>query len=62
MPPTLLSTCINKLTQHGIVELTGAWGYRWKKIQLDENDLNAGLLMWDMRRGTQMPVMNENDT
>lgn len=33
-----------------IVELMGAWGHRWARSQLDIEDLDAGLLMWDMRR------------
>jgi len=44
-----------QLTQAGkelkpIVELLGAWGHRWAKSDLNEGDLDAGLLMWDMRR------------
>lgn len=43
------------LTQAGkelqpIVELMGAWGHRWARSNLNKNDLDAGLLMWDMRR------------
>ena len=33
-----------------IVELLGAWGHRWARSSLNEDDLDAGLLMWDMRR------------
>ena len=33
-----------------IVELLGAWGHRWAHSNLDKGDLDAGLLMWDMRR------------
>lgn len=33
-----------------IVELLGAWGHRWVKSDLNSGDLDAGLLMWDMRR------------
>jgi len=44
-----------ELTQAGlelrpVVELLGAWGHRWVRSSLDEDDLDAGLLMWDMRR------------
>ncbi|HLE66229.1 MAG TPA: helix-turn-helix domain-containing protein [Burkholderiales bacterium] len=44
-----------ELTQGGeelrpIVELLGAWGHRWVRSRLDGSDLDAGLLMWDMRR------------
>ena len=33
-----------------VVELLGAWGHRWVRSSLDTDDLDAGLLMWDMRR------------
>ncbi len=33
-----------------VVELLGAWGHRWAQSDLSEGDLDAGLLMWDMRR------------
>lgn len=33
-----------------LVELLGAWGHRWVRSNLDKSDLDAGLLMWDMRR------------
>lgn len=44
-----------ELTQAGrelrpVVELLGAWGHRWVRSSLDVDDLDAGLLMWDMRR------------
>ena len=43
------------LTQAGrelrpVVELLGAWGHRWVHSDLSTGDLDAGLLMWDMRR------------
>lgn len=43
------------LTQAGmelrpVVELLGAWGHRWARSDLNSGDLDAGLLMWDMRR------------
>ena len=43
------------LTQAGkelrpVVELLGAWGHRWARSDLSSGDLDAGLLMWDMRR------------
>lgn len=46
---------IYELTQAGlelrpVVELLGAWGHRWVRSSLDADDLDAGLLMWDMRR------------
>ena len=33
-----------------VVELLGAWGHRWARTNLNQDDLDAGLLMWDMRR------------
>jgi DNA-binding HxlR family transcriptional regulator len=39
-----------------IVELLGAWGHRWARSSLGKEDLDAGLLMWDMRR-TVDPVV-----
>lgn len=33
-----------------IVELLGAWGHRWAPSKLNKIDLDASLLMWDMRR------------
>lgn len=41
-----------------VVETLGAWGHRWVRTQLGAEDLDAGLLMWDMRRSvdpTQFP-------
>jgi len=39
-----------------IVELLGAWGHRWARSNLNEGDLDAGLLMWDMRRNIDPAV------
>lgn len=33
-----------------VVETMGVWGHRWVRSQLEAGDLDAGLLMWDMRR------------
>jgi len=33
-----------------IVEMLGVWGHRWMRSRLEDTDLDAGLLMWDMRR------------
>ena len=33
-----------------IVENLGAWGYRWVQTQVKRDDLDAALLMWDMKR------------
>jgi len=50
-----------QLTQAGqelrpIVELLGAWGHRWAISDLSNGDLDAGLLMWDMRRSINASV------
>jgi DNA-binding HxlR family transcriptional regulator len=34
---------------HEIVTLFGEWGQRWVRSRVEELDLDAGLLMWDMR-------------
>ncbi|MDH5433916.1 MAG: helix-turn-helix transcriptional regulator [Gammaproteobacteria bacterium] len=39
-----------------IVELMGAWGHRWAQSDLNDEDLDAGLLMWDMRRSIDPSV------
>ena len=33
-----------------VIELLGAWGHKWSRSNLGSSDLDAGLLMWDMRR------------
>ena len=38
------------------VELLGAWGHRWAPSKLNKIDLDASLLMWDMRRSVD-PVV-----
>ena len=43
-----------------IVELLGAWGHRWARSSLNKDDLDAGLLMWDMRRSIDPAVFPEH--
>ena len=38
------------------MELLGAWGHRWAQTSLDKENLDAGLLMWDMRRSVDPAV------
>ena len=38
------------LELHPVVLLLGAWGHRWVPSKLGRDDLDASLLMWDMRR------------
>lgn len=33
-----------------LIEGMGAWGQRWLLLEVDEEDLDPSLLMWDMRR------------
>jgi len=39
-----------------IVQLLGAWGHRWVQTSLVVEDLDASLLMWDMRRTVSSDV------
>lgn len=34
-----------------MVEFMGTWGHRWVGSRLEDEDLDVGLLMWDIRRG-----------
>lgn len=43
-----------------IVELMGAWGHRWARTSLNKDDLDAGLLMWDMRRSVDPSIFPAN--
>lgn len=43
-----------------IVELLGAWGHRWVRSDLNSGDLDAGLLMWDMRRTIDAAVFPDH--
>lgn len=43
-----------------IVQLLGAWGHRWAPTTLAPGDLDAGLLMWDMRRSVNAEVFPEH--
>lgn len=42
-----------------VVEIMGAWGHRWARSNLHKGDLDAGLLMWDMRRSVDPTVYPE---
>ncbi|MCK5263187.1 MAG: helix-turn-helix transcriptional regulator [Gammaproteobacteria bacterium] len=39
-----------------VIELLGAWGHRWVRSDLNKGDLDAGLLMWDMRRSVDSSI------
>ncbi len=45
-----------------IVELLGVWGQRWITHDLSRDDLDASLLMWDIRRGLDGDRMPEGQT
>lgn len=56
---------IYQLTQAGyelrpVVELLGVWGHHWAKSNLNRGDLDAGLLMWDMRRSVDPSIFPDN--
>ena len=56
---------VYKLTKAGreltpIVQLLGAWGHRWVPTSLVVEDLDASLLMWDMRRSINRDVFPED--
>lgn len=42
-----------------VIEILGAWGHRWARSNLQKGDLDAGLLMWDMRRTVDPAVFPE---
>ncbi len=39
-----------------IIEHLGIWGHRWVGANLSDGDLDAGLLMWDMRRSVDAQI------
>lgn len=46
---------VYQLTEAGaalrpVIESLGVWGQRWLRAQLDEEELDVGLLMWDVKR------------
>lgn len=43
----------------GVVECIGFWGQRWVQSQPSLRNLDAGLLMWDMRRNLDTTPMPE---
>ena len=43
-----------------VVELLGAWGHRWAQSDLSSGDLDAGLLMWDMRRTVDASIFPDH--
>ena len=45
-----------------IVELLGKWGQRWYRSKFDRDDLDVGLLMWDMQKGVRADVFRTGCT
>jgi len=43
-----------------IVQLLGAWGHRWVQTSLVVEDLDASLLMWDIRRSVNPDAFPEH--
>jgi len=43
-----------------VVELLGAWRHRWAQSDLSSGDLDAGLLMWDMRRTVDASIFPDH--
>lgn len=40
-----------------LVECLGEWGQRWARAQIGRDDLDAGLLMWDVRRRVNLEAL-----
>lgn len=40
-----------------LIETMGVWGHRWVSQHLHDEDLDAGLLMWDIGRGVDRTVL-----
>jgi DNA-binding HxlR family transcriptional regulator len=45
-----------------IVELLGNWGQRWYRTKYAGDELDAGLLMWDMHRGVRTSALPRGRT
>lgn len=45
-----------------LIEGLGAWGQRWARAQLEDADLDAGLLMWDVRRNVETARLPDHRT
>ncbi len=56
-----------KLTPAGnelqpVMQIFGTWGQRWVRDRSHEDDLDAGLLMWDIRRNIQVDQLPSGRT
>jgi DNA-binding HxlR family transcriptional regulator len=45
-----------------VVELLGIWGQRWVASDVEQDELDPSLLMWDMRRGLNVDQMPDERT
>lgn len=45
-----------------LIEALGVWGQRWARAELAEDDLDAGLLMWDIKRNVATDHFPERRT
>jgi DNA-binding HxlR family transcriptional regulator len=45
-----------------LVEVLGSWGQRWARAHLEEGDLDAGLLMWDVKRNVETSLFPDRRT
>ena len=45
-----------------LIEALGTWGQRWARAQLEDGDLDAGLLMWDVKRRVDCSRLPERRT
>lgn len=53
-----------RLTEAGaafrpVIEQLGIWGQRWLRARLDDDELDVGLLMWDLRRRIDLEALPE---
>ena len=45
-----------------IIEAVGVWGQRWVRNRMHEDDLDASLLMWDIRRSINTAALPDRRT
>src|SRR5688572_17153496 len=45
-----------------VVEQLGVWGKRWTRAHIEKHELDAGLLMWDVRRNVNLELFCERRT
>jgi DNA-binding HxlR family transcriptional regulator len=45
-----------------LIEMLGTWGLRWVQNQVRKDDLDPGILLWDMRRRIALDALPETRT